>query len=66
MSYQNNKFAAVIEYIDENISDDLSLTLLSELANTSKFHFHRQFSSYTGFSLGNGYRINGFIKRLIY
>lgn len=52
MSSQNNKFAATIKYIDENISDDLSLALLSRLANTSKFHFHRQFSDCYAVSLG--------------
>ncbi len=47
----------VIDYVEQNLNSDLSLTKLSEVANFSAFHFHRIFSVFTGETL------NGFIKR---
>lgn len=41
----------VCNYIYEHLSDDLSLEQLSGVANFSKYHFHRQFSEYTGISV---------------
>lgn len=39
----------VIDYIDKNLSKDLSLDNLSEVGCLSKYHFSRIFSIYTGF-----------------
>ena len=41
----------VIDYIYEHLEDDLSVARLSKVANFSKFHFHRQFSNYTGITV---------------
>jgi len=41
----------VIDYIYEHLEDDLSVACLSKVANFSKFHFHRQFSNYTGITV---------------
>jgi len=48
----------VIDYIEANISKDLSLKELATVAHFSLFHFHRIFSAMVGETL------NGFIKRL--
>lgn len=47
----------VVDYIEENINEQLNLDKLSEVANFSPFHFHRIFSVFTGETLNN------FIKR---
>lgn len=47
----------VIDYIENNLDEDLSLHKLSEVANFSQFHFHRIFSAFIGET------INEFIKR---
>lgn len=44
----NERFAKVLDYIDRNLDADLSVAHLSQVANLSKFHFHRVFSSHTG------------------
>ena len=38
----------VCDYISEHLNDDLSVDCLSQVAHFSKYHFHRQFSGYTG------------------
>jgi AraC family transcriptional regulator len=45
-----------IDYIKENLHEELSLEKLASLSNFSKFHFHRIFKSVTGTT------INDFIK----
>jgi len=45
------KIQKVIFHIQQNLEGDLSLSVLSEVARISKFHFHRLFSSYTGMSV---------------
>ena len=52
--YRINK---VIDYIELNISSELSLEKLSGIANFSPFHFHRIFKGITNETLNN------FIKR---
>ncbi|QBZ83250.1 Right origin-binding protein [Hydrogenovibrio crunogenus] len=47
-----NRMEQVYDYIQAHINDDLSIEKLSEVACFSKFHFHRQFSSYTGMTVG--------------
>ncbi len=42
----------VYDYIDAHLSDDLSVSILSEVAGLSAFHFNRIFSAMTGESLG--------------
>ena len=45
------RFAKVFDYIDAHLGEDLSVERLSQVANFSKFHFHRQFSMYAGISV---------------
>ena len=46
-----DRINAVVSYIYEHLEEDLSLEKLSEIACFSKFHFHRQFSIFTGVNL---------------
>ncbi|MFC1968356.1 GyrI-like domain-containing protein [Chloroflexota bacterium] len=48
----------VIDFLEVNLSKDLSLKELAAIAHFSPFHFHRIFSALVGETL------NGFIKRL--
>lgn len=41
----------VIDYIQSHLYHDLSVERLAKLVHFSKFHFHRQFSAYTGISV---------------
>ena len=43
-----DKINRVCNYINEHLNDDLSVEKLSQVANFSRFHFHRQFTLYTG------------------
>ncbi len=45
------RFDRVFDYIHSHLSEALSVEQLSQLANFSKFHFHRQFSHYAGISV---------------
>ncbi|MBD3612794.1 MAG: AraC family transcriptional regulator [Hydrogenovibrio crunogenus] len=47
-----NRMNRVCDYILAHLNDDLSVEKLSEVACFSKFHFHRQFSTYTGMTVG--------------
>lgn len=42
------RFEKIFEYIDQHLGEPLSVEQISRVANSSKFHFHRQFSQYTG------------------
>jgi len=42
------RFRRVLEYIDVNLDNDLTVTQLSRVAVFSKYHFHRQFSEFFG------------------
>lgn len=42
------RFDAVLAYIDANLEGDLSVKALSHVANFSAYHFHRQFTAFTG------------------
>ncbi len=42
------RFRNVLEYIDANLDDDLTLKKLGSVAAYSKYHFHRQFSDFFG------------------
>lgn len=48
----------VIDYIEKNIAEELTLKKLADVANFSEFHFHRLFSAIVGESL------NKFITRI--
>ncbi len=48
----------VIDYIEENISEELKLDMLAEVADFSVYHFHRIFQAFMGESLGS------FVKRI--
>jgi len=45
------RFDRVFGFIDEHLSENLSVDRLSRVANFSRFHFHRQFSQYAGISV---------------
>lgn len=45
------KINRVCNYIIEHLNEDLSVEKLSQVANFSKYHFHRQFSQYTGINV---------------
>jgi AraC family transcriptional regulator len=45
------RFNKVFDYIDQNLGHALTVELLSQVANFSPYHFHRQFSEYTGISV---------------
>lgn len=45
------RFNRVFDYIDKHLDEVLTVELLSQVANFSRFHFHRQFSEYTGISI---------------
>jgi len=42
---------AVCDYISVHLDEDLSVEQLSQVVNFSKYHFHRQFSEYTGITV---------------
>jgi len=46
------RFDKVLDYIEANLGEPLSTERLSQIANFSKFHFHRQFADYIGTSVG--------------
>ncbi|MGZ5817483.1 MAG: AraC family transcriptional regulator [Burkholderiaceae bacterium] len=45
------RFEKVFDYIDKHLGEVLTVELLSQVANFSRFHFHRQFSEYAGISV---------------
>lgn len=45
------RFNKVLDYIESHLDELLSVEQLSQVANFSKFHFHRQFAEYTGVSV---------------
>ena len=42
------RFQKVFKYIDQHLDEPISVSQLSEVAHFSAFHFHRQFTPYTG------------------
>lgn len=56
-SYYIQRISKVVDYIEENIGQKLTLEELADVAMFSKFHFHRIFKSVIGETL------NEFIKR---
>jgi AraC family transcriptional regulator len=47
----------VIEHICSHLQEDLTVEHLSGVAGFSKYHFHRQFSAFTGFSVAQFVRL---------
>ena len=45
------RFTKVFDYIDTHLDEELSVERLSQVANFSKYHFHRQFCQYTGINV---------------
>ncbi|MCO4797795.1 MAG: AraC family transcriptional regulator [Colwelliaceae bacterium] len=48
MHYYHQRFKSIIEYIDKNLEQPISIRTLSEISCFSEYHFHRQFSAYLG------------------
>jgi len=46
------RFNRVLDYIDKHLDEDLTVEILGNVANFSKFHFHRQFHEYCGINIG--------------
>ena len=49
----NKKIVELIQYINENLTDDLSIEKLSEQLYISKYHMMRQFKNETGYTIAN-------------
>lgn len=45
------RFNRVFDYIDQHLDEELNVEQLSQVANFSKYHFHRQFCEYTGINV---------------
>ncbi len=52
-----SRIEKVIRHIEENLNDSLTLSDLCRIAGFSEFHFHRQFSAYTGITIGRFVRL---------
>jgi len=46
------RLGRVLDYIEAHLDESLSVEQLSQVANFSKFHFHRQFAEFVGTSVG--------------
>ncbi|MBS9423469.1 AraC family transcriptional regulator [Photorhabdus caribbeanensis] len=46
------RFNQVFHYIERHLDEPLTLEQLSEVANFSRYHFHRQFANYCGIPVG--------------
>lgn len=46
------RISRVLDYIEKHLDDDLSVDALSAVAHFSPYHFHRQFTAYTGIGVG--------------
>jgi AraC family transcriptional regulator len=56
---------AVVKYICAHLDEPLTVERLSEVAGFSKFHFHRQFTEYAGFTVSHFVRLTR-LKRAAY
>lgn len=57
MSNYYQRFVQVINYIDDNLEQELSVEKLSQFAYLSKYHFHRQFSALFDMTLARYIRL---------
>lgn len=62
---QVRRIERAIEYICAHLGEELSLDRLSAVAGFSKFHFHRQFSAFTGLGVAQFVRLMR-LKRAAY
>jgi len=46
------KLAGAVKFIMQNLDEPLSLDMISDNSQISRFHFHRLFNDYTGMSVG--------------
>ena len=51
------RFDKVFDYIGKHLDEELSVERLSQVANFSKYHFHRQFSEYAGITVSRYIRL---------
>lgn len=61
----DRRIQRVVSYICSHLQDELSVERLSEVAGFSKFHFHRQFTAYAGFTVAQFVRLTR-LKRAAY
>ncbi len=47
-AFYEKRISRVLRYIGEHLHEELSVDRLSQVAGFSKFHFHRQFTAFTG------------------
>ncbi len=59
------RFQRVCRYIAHHLDEPLSLEMLSAIAHSSPYHFHRQFSAYTGIPLYPVYSVVASATRLL-
>ncbi|MCC3417988.1 MAG: AraC family transcriptional regulator [Microcoleus sp. PH2017_29_MFU_D_A] len=59
------RFLKLLEYIDANLEENLSVDKLSIVAAFSKYHFHRQFSEFLGIGVYKYVQLNR-LKRASY
>jgi AraC family transcriptional regulator len=53
----DRRIQSVVSYICAHLDEPLTLERLSEVAGFSKFHFHRQFAEYSGFTVSHFVRL---------
>ncbi|WP_416305111.1 AraC family transcriptional regulator [Neptunicella sp. SCSIO 80796] len=51
LNQYQQRFIKVCEYIEQHLDNKLSVEHLSQVAHFSRWHFHRQFSEFTGFTV---------------
>lgn len=61
----DRRINGVVSYICAHLDEPLTVERLSEVAGFSKFHFHRQFTEYTGFTVSHFVRLTR-LKRAAY
>ncbi len=65
MKYKNY-VQDVLDYIEENMTNNVDLEEVSKFAGFSRYHFHRIFKSYTGYSVSEYTRMRRFLSALGY
>jgi AraC family transcriptional regulator len=61
----DRRISGVVSYICAHLDQPLTVEQLSEVAGFSKFHFHRQFTEYSGFTVSHFVRLTR-LKRAAY
>lgn len=60
-----SRYLKLLEYIDSNLEENLSVNQLSIVVAFSKYHFHRQFSEFLGIAVYKYVQLNR-LKRASY